>query len=187
MGGLSYGMNTGGRNVLLLFLLFVASGLFASTPEVRVDVRQKAGGKLLQYTFTDDKGNFRLGAIPAGVYSLEFHLSSKQSSHSDKNFLLIIAGANENGMLTGIPGSDLKRGVAIDISVAGDARVSGQMATAEKGPRKGLLVWVPPQVGSNTPGHWEPAGGAATIPMHPTSLLSKQAISKIQDHGDVAH
>ena len=175
-------MNNGGRNFLLLLLLWVASSVFASTPEVRVDVRQKAGGKLLQYTFTDEKGNFRLGAIPAGVYSLEFH-APKQAT-LDQEFLLIIAGANENGMLSGIPGKDLKRGVAIDISVATGARVSGQMATAENGPRKGLMVWVPPQTGSNTPGHWEPAGVGATVPMHETTLMSKQAITKLQEHMD---
>ncbi|MEQ1354097.1 MAG: hypothetical protein ABLT11_08765 [Candidatus Acidiferrum sp.] len=176
-------MKIGIRNVLLFVIIVAASDVFAVDPQIRVAVRERASGRLLEYRRTDSRGNFTLGSLPAGAYTLEFR-SLKAPQLTGQEFLLIIAGAKENGMLSGIPGSDLARGVAINIAVGADSRVSGQMGTAAKGPRKGLLVWVPPDIGSHAAGHWADAGAGATVPMHGTTSISLQALKKMQEHQD---
>ncbi|HMG03947.1 MAG TPA: carboxypeptidase-like regulatory domain-containing protein [Chthoniobacterales bacterium] len=138
----------------LSFLL--ASAIYAASPVINISVKQKAGGKVIKQVSTDASGSFSVGTLPAGAYTLEFR-SRNAEEVKDKGFSLSVNGTKTTGKQT-VTGKSLVTGVALTIEVAPASTVTGQIATGANVKKK--MVWVPPALGSNQPGHWVEEGSA---------------------------
>ncbi|MEO6873052.1 MAG: carboxypeptidase-like regulatory domain-containing protein [Chthoniobacterales bacterium] len=172
-------MNTHIRSLVLLLATFVAAGAFAANPPVEVTVRPASGGKAIQKMWTDTNGSFELRSLPAGEYTLEFR-AKRSPELRGKQFTLSIAGALQSGTQSGIAGTSLVGGVAIDVALAAGARVAGEIIT---GPYDGRTrYWEPATLGSNLPGRWTYDKHA--VPVNNIVGVPIDIIQKIQDHGD---
>ena len=145
-------MKTTARALLVLSVLFFASAAFAASPSVSVAVKQRPGGRLVKQVTTDPSGNFTLGALPPGAYVLEFR-SQKPTDASNKQFSLSVAGTKTTGTQS-VAGKSLVTGVALNVEVGPNAKVSGQIAIGPTAAVKKKMVWIPAMLGSNRPGHW---------------------------------
>jgi hypothetical protein len=145
-------MKTTARDLLILFVLFVASAAYGTSPSVSVVVKQRPGGRLVKQVTTDTSGNFTLGALPAGAYVLEFR-SQRSTDAGNKQFSLSVAGTKTTGTQS-VAGKSLVTGVALNVEVGPNANVTGQITTGPTAAVKKKMVWIPRMLGSNQPGHW---------------------------------
>jgi hypothetical protein len=180
-------MKTSARTLLFLCLFFVASVLqaVANVPAVDVTVKEKAGGKVVKQVRSDSNGNFAIGSLPAGAYTLEFR--SKQSPElKNKQFAIAIDGAKRSGKRAGISGASLVGGVALNVEVAGGSKLSGQVTTgsaaalAAAGQKK-KVVWIPPPIGTHMPGRWVEEGSPEAISAYNSGQLGTKDLQDLQE------
>ena len=173
-------MKNTARYILLLILL-IASGVHAgaNNPPVGITVKQKPGGKIVKQVTTDASGNFSLGSLPPGTYTLEFR-SPKSTEVSNKQFSLAVDGTKTSGKQS-VAGNSLVGGVALDVEVGPAANVTGQVATGANAAQKKIMVWIPPMLGSHMPGHWAEKGSAEEISSRTRGRVSNERIHQIQE------
>jgi hypothetical protein len=87
-----------------------------------------------------------------------------------------VAGTKKAGRLDKIPGDHLVAGAALKVEAARGASVTGQITT---GPR---MVWIPPVLGSNRPGHWVEENSAEAKASKTRSHMSNESIQKMQEN-----
>lgn len=165
---------------LLLLFLFVASSAVlngANVPSVAITVKQN--GKVVKQTQTDDNGNFVLGSLPEGAYSLEFR-ARRLEAFRNQQFSIGVDGIRQSGS-QGVAGDSLVGGVAVNVEVPRGSTVRGQIAVGTGAGKK--LVWVPPMLGSNMPGHWAEEGSADHILSMNRGNVRRENIQRIQDKG----
>ena len=174
------------RSILLLAALFAASAIFAvNTPTVNITVKQTAGGKTVKQVKTDSAGNFWLGSLPAGDYTLEFR-SPRSPQLKDMEFSIAIDGTKKIGSQGGISGGSLVGGVAVNVEVGPNAHVTGQVAVGPNAQKK-QMVYLPPIIGSHMPGKWVEKGSAEAVLPRNQGYIRTEDVRKWQDHGDVGH
>jgi hypothetical protein len=177
------------QNIVFFLIICAASVVYgANVPTVSVTVKENAAGKTVKRLKTDSHGNFALGALPAGAYTLEFR--AKQSADlKNQQFSIAIDGIKKSGKQGGISGDSLVGGVALNVEVASGTKVAGQVTTgvnvAVKNSKK-KMVWIPKQIGTNKPGHWAEEDSAEVIPDHNAGLLRTEDIVKMQAHEDIS-
>lgn len=170
-------MNIIFRLLLVLFVFVVASvsGNAAGVSGVDITVKQTSGGKTMRQVKTNAAGDFSLGSLPEGAYTLEFR--AKNLPQLKKQQVTIsVAGTKKSGKLDKIPGDHLLAGVALKVEAARGAGVTGQITT---GPR---MVWIPPMLGSNRPGHWVEEDSAEAKASKTRSHMSNDSLKKMQEN-----
>ncbi len=170
-------MNTIFRHLLIPIVFFVSCAVCgaAGVSGVDITVRQTAGGKAMKQTKSDASGKFVVGSLPEGAYTFEFR--AKNSPDMKKNQVTIsVAGTKKSGQLDKIPGDHLVGGVALKVEATKGANVTGQITT---GPN---MVWIPPVLGSNRPGHWVEADSAEAKTSKTRNHMSKDAVKKMQEN-----
>ena len=170
-------MKTSFRRCLLPFVFFVFCAVCdaAGVPGVEITVRQTSGGKAMKQTKSDASGNFVVGILPDGAYTLEFR--GKNVPNLKKQQVTIsVAGTKKSGSLDKIPGEHLAAGVALRVDAAKGANVSGQISTG------GKMVWIPPMLGTNQPGRWVEEDSAEAKSSKSRGVMSKDSIKKMQEN-----
>jgi carboxypeptidase family protein len=172
-------MKTIARNLLIFFVFFVASSVYGAAPSVNITVKQKPGGKIVKQVTTDSSGNFSIGTLPAGAYTLEFR-SSKPTDVKNKQFSIAVDGTKASGKQS-VSGSSLVGGVTLNVEVGPKANVTGQVAAGPNATQKKKMVWITPQLGSNMPGHWVEADSAEAVAARNAGSLGTEDVRKMQD------
>jgi carboxypeptidase family protein len=161
--------------VPIAFIVASASGNAAGVGGVDVSVKPSAGGKAIKQARTDAAGNFSLGSLPEGAYTLEFR--ARTSPELKKQQVTIsVAGTKKSGRLDKIPGDHLVAGATLKVETVRGASVTGQITT---GPR---MVWIPPILGSNRPGHWVEENSAEAKASKTRSHMSNESLQKMQEN-----
>ena len=119
------------------------------------------------------------GLFPRG-YSFEFR-ARRSDAFKNQQFAIGVDGITQSGSQGGISGDSLLGGVAVNVEVAAGSTVRGQIAVGSDLARK--MVWVPPMLGSNLPGHWAEQGSADEILSRTRGNVRRETIQKIQDKG----
>jgi hypothetical protein len=167
------------RHILVLFLLLVSSiGLrAASVPGIDVVVSTRPGGILAYKGKTDARGLFETKNLAPGSYTVEMRSSRGKAMEGD-DLYIAVSGGKKLVTAEAVPGGKLGGGgVAMIVEARGAAKITGQVVTGEK------MVWLPPQVGSNFPGHWVERDSPELVPMFNRDRMHLDTVRKIQDKG----
>jgi hypothetical protein len=141
-----------------LLTLFAVSAVYGASPVVNITVKQRPGAKIVKQVTTDSSGNFSIGSLPPGSYTLEFR-SQKSADVRNKQFSIALDGTKASGKQS-VAGNSLVGGVAVNMEVEPKANVSGQVTTGPTAAQKKKMIWVPPMLGSNMPGRYVEEGSA---------------------------
>ena len=170
------------RYFLVLLVSFVASavGEAASAPAVDITVKDRPRGRVVKQVTTDASGHFFIGTLPEGSYVLEFRARAAPDLKKQQ-FSIAVDGTKQSGKQGGITGNSLVGGVALNVEVARDAKVSGQVGVGANARQKTKMVWIPPILGSHQPGRWVEEGSAEEILSRTRSNLRTDQVRQIQD------
>ena len=165
------------RSFTVAFIVFVASAVAraAGVPGVEITVKQSAGGKTMKQARTDASGNFVIGALPEGAYTVEFrakHLPELKKKHVS----ITVKGARKSGSLEHVKGEQLVAGAALKLEVARGSNLTGQITSGAK------MIWIPPILGSNRPGRWVEEDSAEARESKTRGDMSTKTIQKMQEN-----
>lgn len=168
------------RNTLLSLLLLAASLAYGAIPAVNVTVSD-AGGKAAYKGATDPTGAFATAKLQPGNYTVQFN--SSNAALKGKQYALVVA-AGKKKVSANVAGEKFAGGgVAMKVDVGAGLNITGQVA-AQTGPvSKGgkKMVWIPPVLGSNMPGHWVEEDSAEAKAAKSRGTLSKESIEKMTE------
>ena len=169
-------MNTTIRHFTFAIVFLVACAVChaAGVPGVEITVKQSSGGKTMKQVKTDASGNFVIGALPEGPYTLEFRAKNSPELKK-KEVSITVKGAKKSGSLDHVKGEQLVAGASLKLEVARGASLTGQITSGAK------MVWIPPILGSNRPGHWVEADSAEAKASKTRGDMSKSSVQKMQD------
>jgi len=169
------------RNTFLFFVLIAASLAYGALPAVNVTVSD-AGGKAAYKGATNTTGAFATAKLQAGNYTVQFNSSNAELK--GKQYALVVS-AGKKKVSANVPGEKFSGGgVAMKVEVGAGLNITGQVA-AQTGPvSKGgkKMVWIPPILGSNMPGHWVEEDSAEAKTSAAREHISKDAVQKIQEN-----
>ena len=160
--------------IAFVFLAACALGRAAGVPGVDITVKQTTGGKTMKQVKTDAAGNFVVGTLPGGEYTLEFR-AKNQPELKKKQVSITVKGAKKSGSLEHVKGEQLVAGASLQLDVAPGANITGQITSGAK------MVWIPPLLGSNQPGHWVEEDSAEAKQSKTRGNMSKDSIQKMQE------
>jgi hypothetical protein len=165
---------------ILLFAVFAAGIAFAGTPPLNVTVSNS--GKASFKGTTNAQGGFATGKLGPGNYTVQF--SSNSGELKGKKYAVVVA-AGKKKVSAEVAGEKFANGgVAMKVDVGAGLNITGQVA-ADTGPlsKNGKkMVWIPPMLGSNMPGHWVEEDSAEAKASATRSNVSKDSIQKLQEH-----
>jgi hypothetical protein len=156
-------MNKFSRGILLLFFAFVAAAVqggesTTGVAGVEVVVKQNPAKRAV----TDARGNFALGTLSPGSYTLAFRAQKAKDTKTSttskvtvaESYSIKVEGAKRAVNQSGLTSNKLIAGLDVPIQLEQGATIRGQvLAGATK-----KMVWIPSELGSNIPGHWAEAG-----------------------------
>jgi hypothetical protein len=171
------------RCFLVLLVVLVAStrGGAASAPAINITVKEKPRGRIVKQVTTDANGNFVIGTLPEGAYLLEFRAKAA-SGWKRQQFSIAVDGIRQPGKQGGISGNSLVGGIVLNVEVARNSKVSGQIAVGADAQPKAQMVWIPPMLGSNRPGHWVEKGSAEEILSRTRGAVRTDQVRQMQDN-----
>lgn len=134
---------------------------FAAVPPITVTV-VSGGGKPAFKGVTDSKGTFTTSNLPAGNYTVQFNANS--AAVKGHNYSVVVSAGKKKVQNASVAGEKFNGGgVAMKVDVGSNSNISGQVAQTEKVASEKKMVWIPPMLGSNRPGHWAEEGSAEAI------------------------
>jgi hypothetical protein len=155
------------RSILLAWAVFAACAIYGGEPArgvagVNVAVKQIPSRR----DVTNAWGIFAFEPLPAGSYTLSFKARPANESRGSTSNKVIVAtvysitveGTKRPVKQTGLTSDQLVAGVEIPVEVGPGAKIRGEVRPAAN--KK--MVWIPPEFGSNIPGHWVEEGSAET-------------------------
>lgn len=164
---------------LLLFVALVAATAFAGVPPVTVTVSNS--GKATFKGTTDAKGTFATAKLEPGNYVVQFN--SNSSELKGKNYAVVVS-AGKKKVAADVAGEKFGGGgVAMKVDVGAGLNITGQVAP-QTGPvsKNGKkMVWIPPMLGSNMPGHWAEEGSAEEVASRTRGNVRKDRIQQLQE------
>jgi hypothetical protein len=168
------------RNTFLSLLLMAASLAYGAVPAVNVTVSD-AGGKAAYKGATNPTGAFATAKLQPGNYTVQFNSSNAELK--GKQYALVVA-AGKKKVSANVAGEKFAGGgVAMKVDVGAGLNITGQVA-AQTGPvsKSGKkMVWIPPMLGSNMPGHWAEEGSAEEIASRTRDTVRKERIQNLQE------
>lgn len=174
------------RNLLLIVGLFSATIAFGNVPPMTVTVSD-ASGKASYKGMTNASGSFATSKLPAGDYVVQFN--SKDSAMKGNYYAVAVAAGTKKVGASAVPGEKFSGGgVAMKVAVGSGLNITGQVLAEKAGAGKvsksgKKMVWIPPALGSNMPGHWVEEGSAEEIASRSRGTLSKDKIQDMQSRG----
>jgi len=177
-------MKTLSRSLLLIVGLFSATIVFGAIPPMSVTVSD-ASGKASYKGMTDASGSFATSKLPAGDYVVQFN--STDSAMKGNHYAVAVSAGTKKVGASAVPGEKFSGGgIAMKVQVGSGLNITGQVL-AEKGGKVSKngkkMVWIPPMLGSNRPGHWVEEDSAEAVESRNRGTLSKEKINDLQSRG----
>jgi hypothetical protein len=170
------------RSAVGSVLVIAASAAFGAVPPVTVIVSD-AGGKAAFKGVTNAKGTFATATLPPGHYVVQFN-SDKTTKGS--TYTVVVAAGNKKISSNSVAGEKFnKGGVALKVDVVAGQSINGQVAESAAGAvsKSGKkMVWIPPQLGSNRPGHYAEEGSAEAVEAKNAGSVSTDQVREMQSH-----
>jgi hypothetical protein len=171
------------RTAAASLLIGAACMAYGAVPALNVTVSD-ASGKAAFKGATNAKGAFATAKLKPGNYVVQFNSSSGAIKGS---YAIVVSAGTKKVSAAGVAGEKFaKGGVALKVDVGAGLNIAGQVAAEANGASKNgkKMVWIPPQLGSNMPGHWAEEGSAEAVAAKNAGNLSTQDLRKMQEHGD---
>jgi hypothetical protein len=169
-------------------LLFITGCLaYGAVPAMNVTVSD-AGGKPAFKGTTDTKGTFATAKLKPGNYVVQFN--SNSTAVKGNVYAIVVSAGIKKVSANAVSGEKLAGGgVAMKVDVGAGLNITGQVATELKSAMKDgkKMVWIPPQIGSNMPGHWVEEGSAEAVAAKSSGAMSTRELQNRQDKGDYQH
>lgn len=171
-------MNTLVRSLLLTLALSIASLAYGGVSDLKVTVFDSHGA--VAFTgVTDSSGTFVTPTLAPGRYIVQFNSNRAK----DPSYALVIAAGHKKVYANGVAGQTFAGGgVAMKLTVESGLNIAGNVAV-DSGDGK-VLVWVPPMLGTNMPGHWAEKGSADEVLSRTRGIIHRYSLVKMQDHND---
>jgi hypothetical protein len=169
------------RMAFLSLLCLGASMAYGAVPAVNVNVSD-ATGKAAYKGATNSTGVFATAKLKPGNYTVQFN--SSNAGLKGKQYTLVVAAGNKK-VSANVAGEKFSGGgVAMKVEVGAGLNITGQVAAQEAPVSKGgkKMVWIPPALGSNMPGHWAEEDSAEAKTSKSRGIMSKDSIQKMQDN-----
>lgn len=167
------------RRLLVLFFLLVASVAYSAStvPGIDVIISSRPDNNLVYKGKTDGRGYFATGALPPGPYTVEMR-SSKSKAWEGSQLWIAVSGGKRLVTAEAVPGGKLGgSGVAMIVQAGRGSKITGQVVRGNR------MVWLPPQVGSNFPGHWVEHDSPELVPAYNRTYMSRENVRRIQEKG----
>src|SRR5204863_3194562 len=100
------------------------------------------------------------------------------------DYTIVVSAGNKKVAANTVPGEKFTRGgVAMKVEVGAGLNIAGQVAiqagpTTKSGKK---MVWIPPQLGSNFPGHWVEEGSAEAVAAKNAGQLNAAETQRLQE------
>ena len=167
------------RRILFLVFLLVASVAFSASaaPGIDVIISERSTSKLAHKGKTDSRGYFETKGLSPGAYTVEMR-SSKPKEWEESSLWIGVSGGKKLVTAKAVPGTKLGGGgLALIVEVGRGSKITGQVVTGKK------MVWLPPQIGSNFPGHWVEHDSPELVPAYNVNRMSLDNVRRIQEKG----
>src|SRR5436190_6609381 len=168
------------RFVPIAVFFIAISMVYGAVPALNVTVSD-ASGKAAFRGATNADGTFATTNLKPGNYVVQFH--STNPALKGNQYALVISAGKKKVSANAVTGETFAAGgVAMKIDVGASVNITGQVAVESKVAMKDgkKMVWLPPRVGSNMPGHWVPADSAEAIAAQNSGELRKEDINTLQ-------
>jgi hypothetical protein len=177
------------RSLVSVLALSAMSLVFGAVPSVSVTVSD-AGGKAAFKGTTDASGAFATANLKPGSYVVQFNSSS--AALKGKYYALVVSAGTKKVSANAVAGEKFGGGgVAMKVDVGSGLNINGLVAPEENGAVKNgkTMVWIPPMLGTNMPGHWAEKGSAEEVMSRTRGTVRRQGIQDLQDkgHGTFGH
>lgn len=144
-------------------LLLSASLAYGGVPPISVTVSDAAGKAAFKGT-TNASGGFTTSKLQPGKYIVQ--LNSRDGGAKGSQYTIVVSAGAKKVSASAVGGTKLaSSGVALKVDLASALNITGQIAV-ETGPTTAggkKMVWIPPQLGSNMPGHFAEEGSAEEV------------------------
>jgi hypothetical protein len=171
------------RITLLPFLLVAASIAYGGVPPMNVTVSDASGKAAFKGT-TNGSGAFATSNLKAGNYVVQFN--SKGAAAKGSHYAIVVSAGQKKVTAAAVPAEKFAGGgVAMKVDVGPGLNITGQVASEANGSVKNgkKMVWIPPQLGSNMPGHWAEEGSAEAVAAKNAGNISTQDVQRRQNQG----
>jgi hypothetical protein len=177
-------MKTVSRSLLLIVGLFSATIAFGNVPPMTVTVSDSSG-KASFKGMTNASGSFATSALPAGDYVVQFN--SKDGALKGNYYAVAVSAGKKKVGASAVPGEKFSAGgIAMKVAVGSGLNITGQVLAEKTGKvsKNGKkMVWIPPVLGSNRPGHWVEEGSPEDVDSRSRGVLSKDRVQDMQSRG----
>jgi hypothetical protein len=174
------------RTALFSIVSLTACAAFGAVPSMKVTVSD-AGGKVAFKGATNTSGTFATGNLAAGNYVVQF--TSSDSALRGLQYMLVVSAGKKKVSADAVAGDKFTSGgVAMKIDVGAGLNITGQITTTANNVRldpktKKKMVWIPPMLGSNMPGHWVEEDSAEAKTSKTRGNMSTSELQKRQSQG----
>lgn len=169
------------RSLSVVVVLFTASLALAAVTPVKVTVFNSKGAVAFTGQ-TNASGTFVTPSLAPGRYIVQFN-STKLEENA---YAVVVSSGSKKVVANSVGGQQFAGGgIAMRVTVGGGLNITGNIisATNPDGTTK-VMVWVPPMLGSNLPGHWAERGSADEVTSRTRGIIHRYSLVKMQDHND---
>jgi hypothetical protein len=164
---------------LVMSLLLVAAIAYGGIPPMNVTVSD-AAGKAAFKGATNTSGAFATAKLQPGNYVVQ--LNSKSAAAKGTYYAIVVSAGKKKVSANAVPAEKLSGGgVALKVDVGPGLNITGQVATEAKVQNNKKMVWIPPILGSNMPGHWVEEDSAEAKASKSRLNLSNDQVQKMQE------
>jgi hypothetical protein len=169
--------------IAVVSLLCLAAGFaYSSVPVMNVSVSD-ASGKAAFKGMTDSKGAFATANLKPGSYVVQIN---SKSAAKGTFYAVVVSAGKKKVSASAVPAEKFAGGgVALKVDVGAGLNISGQVAAEDKSAMKNgkKMIWIPPMLGSNQPGHWVEEGSAEEIASRTRDSMSTQLVQQLTEKG----
>jgi hypothetical protein len=169
------------RCAVMSSLLIGVSLAYGEMPAMHVTVSDSSGKSAFKGA-TDSKGNFTTSNLKSGNYIVQ--LSATSAPAKDSRYGIVVGSGTKRVTANALPGTKFTGGgVALKIQVGPGSNITGQVSDESSGlvNKDGKkMVWIPPQLGSNRPGHWAEEGSAEAVSAKTAGNISTKSFGDLQ-------
>ena len=167
-------------STLLSLLLIAASVAYGAVPVMNVSVSDASGKAAFKGT-TNSKGTFATANLKPGNYVVQIN---SKSAVKGTFYAVVVSAGKKKVSASAVPAEKFAGGgVALKVDVGAGLNITGQVAAEDKAAMKDgkKMVWIPPVLGSNQPGHWVEEGSAEEIASRTRDSMSKERVQQLTE------
>jgi hypothetical protein len=169
------------RSTAVSLVLFAVSLAHGGIPAMTVTVSNASEKAAFKGT-TNASGAFSTTGLKPGNYVVQ--LNAKTAAMKGDHYAIVVSAGQKKVVANGVPAEKFAGGgVALRVEVGSGLNITGQVSPEANGAVKNgkIMVWIPPMLGSNMPGHWAEKGSAEEISSRTRNIVPRQNIQKIHD------